>query len=160
MKETSMRRSSGLFAGVAVGVMAVLAAGSGVIAWVHHMAPSETALAHNLARTTGANVAPFTQTAFDAAKAEGDPILVAIHAKWCPTCAAQKPIIQEIAAEGAPKNLKVLLVDFDTQKDVVKELGATMQSTIVVFHGKDEMARSVGDTDVESIRATVRRTLI
>jgi hypothetical protein len=35
-----------------------------------------------------------------------------------------------------------------------------MQSTIVVFHGKQEMARTVGDTDVDSIRATVRRTLI
>ncbi len=155
-----MRRSSNLYAGIAVVVMAVLAAGSGVIAWVHHMAPSEAALAHNLTRTTGANVAPFTETAFRQAQAEGDPILIAIHAKWCPTCAAQKPIIQELAAEGAQKNLRVLLVDFDTQKDVVRELGATMQSTIVVFHGKQEMARTVGDTDVDSMRATVRRTLI
>jgi thioredoxin 1 len=155
-----MRRSPHLFAGIAVGVMAILAAGSGVIAWVHHMAPSEAALAHTLTRQTGANVAPFTQAAFDQDQAAGDPILVAIHAKWCPTCAAQKPIIQEIAAEGATKNLRVLLVDFDTQKDIVRELGATMQSTIVVFHGKQEMARTVGDTDVDSIRATVRRTLI
>ncbi len=155
-----MRRSPYVFASVAVAVMAVLAAGSGVIAWVHHMAPSETALAHHLTRTTGANVAPFTEAAFRQDQAEGDPILVAIHARWCPTCAAQTPIIQEIAAEGAPKNLRVLLVDFDTQKDVVRELGATMQSTIVVFHGKQEMARTVGDTDSESIRATVRRTLI
>jgi thioredoxin 1 len=155
-----MRRSPHLFAGIAVGVMAILAAGSGVIAWVHHMAPSEAALAHTLTRQAGANVAPFTQAAFDQDQAAGDPILVAIHAKWCPTCAAQKPIIQEIAAEGATKNLRVLLVDFDTQKDIVRELGATMQSTIVVFHGKQEMARTVGDTDVDSIRATVRRTLI
>ena len=155
-----MRRSPYLFASVAVAVLAVLAAGSGVIAWVHHMTPNETTLAKHLSRTTGANVAPFTQAAFEQDQAAGDPILIAIHAKWCPTCAAQKPIIQEIAAEGAPENLKVLLVDFDTQKDVVRELGATMQSTIVVFHGKQEMARSVGDTDVDSIRATVRRTLI
>ena len=94
------------------------------------------------------------------AQAEGDPILVAIHARWCPTCAAQEPIIQKIAAEGDAKNLRVLLVDFDTQKDVVKQFGATMQSTMVMFHGKDEMARTVGDTDANSIRSSVRRTLI
>ena len=52
------------------------------------------------------------------------------------------------------------MVDFDTQKDVVRQMGATMQSTLVVFRGKQEIARSVGDTNADSIRATVRRSLV
>ncbi len=155
-----MRRSPNLYAGVVVGLMAVVAAGSGIIAWINRPAAQEAALAKALTAATGANIARFTPAAFAAAQAAGDPILVAIHARWCPTCAAQKPIIERIAAENADHNLRVLLVDFDTQKDVVRELGATMQSTIVVFHGKKEMARTVGDTDPASIQATVRRTLI
>ncbi len=107
-----------------------------------------------------AEVQNFTQAAFDKAQAEGDPILIHIQASWCPTCAAQRPILQQIEAEGAYKNLRVLLVDFDTQKNVVREFGATMQSTLVVFRGKQEVARSVGDTNAQSIRATVRRSLV
>jgi len=155
-----MRRSPTLFAGLAFGLMAVLAAGSAVTAWVNRPAARETALAKALTAATGANISPYTPAAFAAAQAAGDPILIAIHARWCPTCAVQKPILEQIAAEGPSKNLRVLLVDFDTQKDVVRQFGATMQSTLVVFHGKQEMARTVGDTDVDSIRATIRRTLI
>ena len=155
-----MRRSPHLFAGVAVAVMAILAAGSGVVAWVNRPSAQEARLAQAVGAATGVHIERFTQAAFDKAQAEGDPILIAIHARWCPTCAAQTPIIQKIAEEGASKNLRVLLVDFDTQKDVVKEFGATMQSTLVMFHGKDEMARTVGDTDANSIRVGIRRTLI
>jgi thioredoxin-like negative regulator of GroEL len=155
-----MRRSSHLYAGVAVAILAVVAGGSGVVAWLDGPAVAEAALARKVHAATGANVSRYTPEAFAAAQAAGQPILVAIHARWCATCTAQAPIIQEIAAEGAGKNLRVLLVDFDTQKDVVRKLGATMQSTLVVFHGKQEMVRTVGDTDPESIKATVRRTLI
>ena len=155
-----MRHSPHFFTTVAVGCLAVVAAGSGVIAWVNRPAAREAALASAVNAATGAHIEHFTQAAFAKAQAEGDPILIAIHARWCPTCAAQTPIIQQIAAEGATKNLRVLLVDFDSQKDVVKQLGATMQSTLVLFHGKDEMARTVGDTDPNSIRSSIRRTLI
>jgi thioredoxin-like negative regulator of GroEL len=155
-----MRRSPQLYSGLVVAVMAVVAAGSGLIAWANRPAAREGAAAAVISAATGANVARYTPEAFAAAQAAGQPIVVAIHARWCPTCAAQAPIIQQIAAEGASKNLRVLLVDFDTQKDVVRKLGATMQSTIVVFHGGQEMARTVGDTDPDSLKATIRRTLI
>jgi thiol-disulfide isomerase/thioredoxin len=134
-----MRRLSTLLAGLFVGLMLGLAAPQAARA---------------------AEVSPFTPEAFAAAQASDRPILVAIQAPWCPTCAAQKPILQQIEAEGAYKDLRVLLVDFDTQKDIVRQMGATMQSTLVVFHGKQEVARSVGDTDAASIRATVRRSLV
>ena len=45
------------------------------------------------------------------------------------------------------------MVDFDTQKDVVHAMGATKQSTLIAFHGKQETARSVGATDPAAIRA-------
>ena len=107
-----------------------------------------------------ADVSPYTPEAFAAAQAADKPILVAIQAPWCPTCAMQKPVLQQIEAEGDYKDLRVLMVDFDTQKDVVRQMGATMQSTLVVFHGKQEVGRSVGDTNADSIRATVRRSLV
>jgi thioredoxin 1 len=107
-----------------------------------------------------AEVTTFTPEAFAAAQAAGKPILVAIQAPWCPTCAAQKPILGKIEADPAYADLQVMMVDFDTQKAAVRQMGATMQSTLVVFHGKKEMARSVGDTSASSIDAQVRRSLV
>ena len=107
-----------------------------------------------------AEVMTYTPERMAAAQAAGAPILVAIQAPWCPTCAAQRPILQQIEQDAAYQNLRVILVDFDTQKDVVKQMGATMQSTLIVFQGKKEMARSVGDTHKESIEAMVRRSLV
>ena len=155
-----MRHSSKIYAALAVGVMAVVAAGSGITAWLTTPALRQAVAVHELAKATGANVAAYTPAAFAEAQAAGDPIVIAIHASWCPTCAAQKPILQQIAADDAGKNLHIFVVDYDTQKDVVRKFGATMQSTLVMFHGTKEMARTVGDTDADSIRASIRRTLI
>src|SRR4051794_18915025 len=39
---------------------------------------------------------PFSAAAFKAAQAAGNPILVEIHADWCPTCKAQVPILDKL----------------------------------------------------------------
>lgn len=104
-----------------------------------------------------ATEAPFTQAAFTAAQGQDKPILVEIDASWCPTCAVQRPILSRLMSDPAFKNLIIYKVDFDTQKDVVREMGARMQSTLVVFHGKVEEGRSVGDTKEASIRALLEK---
>jgi thioredoxin 1 len=75
-----------------------------------------------------AETKPFTRDDFAAAQKAGKPIFVAIHATWCPTCKAQKPILSELLAEPKFKNLVYFVVDFDSQKDVVNFFGAQMQS--------------------------------
>jgi len=101
--------------------------------------------------------AAYTQKAFAAAQGEGKPILIAITASWCPTCAKQRPILSQLEKDPAFKDLVVYQVDFDSQKDVVKKFGAHMQSTLVVFHGTTENGRSTGDTDPASIRALLEK---
>ncbi len=93
----------------------------------------------------------FDQASFEAAQSEDRPIVVDITATWCPTCAAQKPIIESLAADPAYEEMVVFHVDFDDQKDVVRELGAQMQSTLIAYDGETETGRSVGDTDPRSI---------
>jgi thioredoxin 1 len=101
--------------------------------------------------------APFTQAAFTTAQKEGKPILVYISATWCPTCAKQKPILDTLEHEAAFKDLIVYHVDFDTQKDVVRAMGAQMQSTLVVFHGATEKGRSTGDTNAASLKGLLEK---
>jgi thioredoxin 1 len=94
---------------------------------------------------------PFTRQAFEAAQSKGQPILIEIHASWCPTCQAQKPILGKLFADPKFKNLAVFRVDFDSQKDEVRSFKARVQSTLISFKGKEETARSVGDTNPDSI---------
>src|SRR5665647_3403082 len=96
---------------------------------------------------------PFSAEAFKAAQAAGSPILVEIHADWCPTCKAQKPILDKLTADPKFKDLKIFRVDFDAMKPQVREFGAQMQSTLIVFKGTAERGRSVGDTKQASISA-------
>ena len=102
---------------------------------------------------------PFDAKAFDDAMKAGKPILVAIHATWCPTCKAQKPILGELTTDPKFKSLAYFVIDFDSQKELVKRFGARMQSTLIAFKGGKEEGRSVGDTDRDSIAALLNKAL-
>jgi len=106
-----------------------------------------------------AEVKPFSPESFEAAQNSGKPILIDIAASWCPTCKAQAPIISNLTSSDAFKDMVVLQVDFDEQKAVVRSLGAQSQSTLIVFKGRDEVGRSVGDTDPASIKALLSKAI-
>ncbi|OAN49832.1 thioredoxin family protein [Magnetospirillum moscoviense] len=93
----------------------------------------------------------FTKAAFMKAQEMGQPILVHVTAPWCPTCKAQAPVVSLLEKERA--ELKVFLVDFDSQKDVLRDFRVSTQSTLIAFDGKTEKARSAGETDPAKIRA-------
>ena len=103
--------------------------------------------------------ANFEQASFDALQKEGKPILVMIHADWCPTCRAQAPIISQLLGTPEFRGLKALRVDFDDQKSVVKRFGVQYQSTLIVFRDGKEVGRSTGDTHKDSIAALLRKAL-
>lgn len=106
----------------------------------------------------GANAA-FDAAKFDALGKEGKPVLIAIHADWCPTCKAQEPIVAELLKTTEFKGITAFRVDFDGQKDAVKRFKATMQSTLIVFKGGKEVGRSTGDTKKDSIAALLRKAI-
>lgn len=81
---------------------------------------------------------PFDAKLFADAQKAGKPILIAVHGTWCPTCKAQAPILSRLMAEPKFENLAYFIVDFDSQKDLVKRFGARMQSTLIVFKGDRE----------------------
>ena len=104
-------------------------------------------------------IKPFSQQDFDKLTAAGKPVVVDVSAPWCPTCKAQKPIIDALMKQPAYKDVTLLTLDFDTNKPTLKTFKVTMQSTLVAFKGTKEVARSVGDTTPDGIEGLVKKTI-
>lgn len=102
---------------------------------------------------------PFTEQRFNALQQQGKPVLVFIHADWCPTCKKQEIILGEYLPIKEFQPLTVLKVDFDTQKDVVKGFAVEYQSTLIVFRDGSEKGRLTASTDRKEIAALLRRVL-
>jgi thioredoxin 1 len=99
-----------------------------------------------------ATVQPYQQAAFEAAQKSGEPILLFIEASWCPTCAKERPILQQLYGTPEFANLRVFDIDFDTSKPLLRKLGVQMQSTLIVYHGARETGRMTGATDPSVIQ--------
>jgi thioredoxin 1 len=96
---------------------------------------------------------------FQDALAAGKPVLVHVTAPWCGECKRQKPIVAALAEEPEYKALTIFDVDYDTQKDALRDLKVQKQSTLVVFKDKAEVGRAVGITKREAIEAVVKKAL-
>ena len=103
--------------------------------------------------------APFDAKAFEDAQAAGKPILVEVTAPWCPTCKAQAPILSRLSSTPKFKDLVRFNIDFDTQKDLLRKFNVRTQSTMIAFKGKQEVGRSTGDTNPDSIERLLEKSI-
>jgi len=98
---------------------------------------------------------PFSAEKFSALQAQEALILVDVWARWCPTCAEQKKILDRYAAERPDSTLHILVVDFDEQKEWVRHFRAPRQSTLLLYKGEERLWYSVAETDAERIFRTL-----
>jgi thiol-disulfide isomerase/thioredoxin len=92
---------------------------------------------------------PFTQERFNELREAGAIVLVDIFADWCPTCAKQQKLIQQYREENPDNEFHILEVDFDDNKQAVRELRAPRQSTVLLFKGNEQYWYSVAETRYE-----------
>ncbi len=117
-----------------------------------------TALLLFAAPALAGEIVPYDAARLGEAQAAGDPILLHVTAPWCPTCKAQHPIISDLASDPANPDLLVLEIDFDTQKDVLRQFNVRQQSTLIAFRGAEERGRAAGITDRQAIAALLDQT--
>lgn len=56
------------------------------------------------------------------------PVLLFFHAPWCPQCRA---IDQDINTQGLPDGVTVLKIDYDSNNELRKRYGVTLQTTFI-----------------------------
>jgi thioredoxin 1 len=93
----------------------------------------------------------YSEAGFKATQAAGKPSVVHVTAPWCPTCKAQDQAIEKLSGKPEFAGVTIYKVDFDSQKDVLRTLKATSQSTLIAFSGAKETGRVVGDTSATAV---------
>lgn len=116
------------------------------------------ALAAVTAKSLAGEVKPYSPNEFDKLSQAGKPVLVDFNASWCPTCKAQKPILESLMQKPSYRDVTMLVVDFDTDSEALKRFSVRSQSTLIAFKGATEVGRSVGDTSRNGIESLVKRT--
>jgi thiol-disulfide isomerase/thioredoxin len=101
----------------------------------------------------------YSAKGFSMAQASGKTIVVDVYATWCPTCRAQAPILDELRAEKASKDTIFVKVNFDKHKSFLRANRIPRQSTVLVFKGKKEVARSIAQTNRKALRKVVLEAL-
>jgi thioredoxin 1 len=102
---------------------------------------------------------PFTSAELASAQNAGQAVAVHFHATWCPTCKAQAKVFDALKADPALDKVTLLVADYDTEKELKKQLNVRAQSTVVVFKGKTEVARDGGSTEPAQLKALLSSAL-
>ena len=96
---------------------------------------------------------------FMMAQKKGKTIVVDVYADWCPTCRAQAPILNELRVEKQSSNVLFVKVNYDEEKDFLRQHRIPRQSTVLVFKGMEEIERSIAQTDRSALRGVVLSAL-
>lgn len=96
---------------------------------------------------------------FMMAQKKGKTIVVDVYANWCPTCRAQAPILDELREQHQSSDVLFVKVNYDDEKAFLRAHRVPRQSTVLVFNGMDEVARSIAETNRSRLRGVVEGAL-
>lgn len=116
-----------------------------------------TCFAVLLSFTASAQRQPFTETLYQQYQNSDEVYLVDVFATWCPTCKEQSKIIDQYFKENPESNIKVLVVNYDDQKDWVSYFHAPRQSTLLLYKGTEKLWFSVAETSKDKIVSHLRQ---
>jgi thiol-disulfide isomerase/thioredoxin len=104
-----------------------------------------------LSFTASAQKHPFNETLYQQYQDSEQVYLVDVFATWCPTCKKQSNIIDQYFSENPDSKIKVLVVDYDVQKEWVTHFRAPRQSTLLLYKGEKQLWFSVAETSKDKI---------
>ncbi len=97
------------------------------------------------------DIKPYSAQELKAEQQAGRPVSLHFHASWCPTCRAQEKVFQQWKGDASVPGT-LLVVDYDTEKELRKQLGVRTQSTLITYRGTKEVGRLAGESDADKLR--------
>lgn len=96
---------------------------------------------------------------FDQALAQNTLILVDFWADWCGPCKALGPVIEELAADYAGRDVAIAKVNVDECQELAVRYGVMSIPTVLLFRNGQETERSVGLLPKENFTSLIDRHL-
>ncbi|MDD2886151.1 MAG: thioredoxin family protein [Dechloromonas sp.] len=96
----------------------------------------------------------YSPQAFAALQVANQPVALHFHADWCSTCKAQEKIFKGWKGDASVPGT-LLIVNYDQERVLRREMKVRMQSTVVSFKGTQEKARVAGDTDPQVLKGVL-----
>ena len=97
----------------------------------------------------------FSIETLEKAQASGKTIVINSYEVWCGTCSKQTKILNQ--AEKEFNEIIFLSYEQSKNKDIAKKLGIKHWTTIVVYKGKNEVFRIIGQTNKEKIYSAIKK---
>jgi thioredoxin 1 len=97
----------------------------------------------------------FSLSSLEKAKNTGKTVVVNSYEPWCWSCRKQDKVL--ISAKDEFKGVVFLTYQQGKHKDIAEALNISVRTTIVVFKGKKEVARIVGQTGKTEIYSAIKK---
>lgn len=94
----------------------------------------------------------YTPAKLAAMQKAGESVTLHFHADWCPTCRAQDQVFNGWKGDASVPGT-LLIVDYDKERALKRQLGVRTQSTVIAYKGSVEKSRLAGVTDPAALRA-------
>jgi thioredoxin-like negative regulator of GroEL len=103
---------------------------------------------------TALDIQPYSAEALAAKQKAGAAVALHFHADWCPTCRAQEKVFNGWKGDATVPGT-LLIVNYDQERELKRQLGVRTQSTVIAYKGARETGRLAGDTDPKALRAVL-----
>lgn len=104
-------------------------------------------------------VVPYDAERFARARSAGQATAIQFHSGWCPVCVMQERGVRALKDDQSFARLTVFQADYFAEEALRARLGVTSFSTLVVFRGEQERARTTGEFRPETLRGLLARAL-
>jgi thioredoxin 1 len=105
--------------------------------------------------STAATFTPYNKAALETSIKSGAPVVVHVHAEWCPVCRRQISVLDELFRDPKFAKVQTVRVNYDRDLDFLSTHKIKRQATILTFKGGKEVARIEYDADAGRIRSVV-----
>lgn len=105
------------------------------------------------------DVVPWDADGFERARAAGLVTAIQFHSGWCPICVMQERGVKALKDERGLERITVFQADYFREEALRRKFDVTSFSTLVVFRGETERARTTGDFRVDQLRLLFRKAL-